>query len=75
MQKLGSGEFGTVYKAQWHFQGGKQDVAVKTMTDKGHPGAKVAFFQEAAIMGQFFHPNVVKMYGVVTKGKAVRTGG
>lgn len=71
IQKLGSGEFGIVYKAQWHFQGGKQDVAVKTMAESGHPGAKVAFLQEAAIMGQFFHPNVVKMYGVVTKGKTV----
>ena len=27
---------------------------------------KVRFLQEAAIMGQFSQPNVVKLYGVVT---------
>ena len=71
IEKLGSGEFGTVYRAQWSFVGGKMEVAVKTMTESGRPGAKVAFLQEAAIMGQFFHPNVVKLHGVVTKGIAV----
>ena len=32
---------------------------------------KVRFLQEAAIMGQFSHPNVVKLYGVVTVGEPV----
>ena len=27
---------------------------------------KVRFLQEAAIMGQFRHPNIVRLYGVVT---------
>ena len=29
------------------------------------------FLQEAAIMGQFRHPNIVRMYGVVTVGEPV----
>ena len=29
------------------------------------------FLQEAAIMAQFKHPNVVSLYGVVTQGKPV----
>ena len=29
------------------------------------------FLQEAAIMGQFCHPNVVRLYGVVTVGDPV----
>ena len=49
------------------------DVAVKEL----HPGAleeeKVKFFQEAAINGQFRHPNVVMLMGVVTVGKPVST--
>ena len=42
------------------------DVAVKTLpTGKATQTDKVRFLQEAAIMAQFKHPNVVKMYGVV----------
>ena len=33
---------------------------------------KVRFLQEAAINGQFHHPNVVKLMGVVTIGEPVR---
>ena len=32
---------------------------------------KVRFLQEAAINGQFWHPNVVKLMGVVTIGEPV----
>ena len=32
---------------------------------------KVKFLQEAAIMAQFRHPNVVSLYGVVSKTKPV----
>ena len=50
---------------------GVMDVAVKLV----HPGAseeeKVKFLQEAAINGQFRHPNVVKLMGVVTLGEPV----
>ena len=71
IEKLGSGEFGTVHKAKWSFQGGMKEVAVKVMADNGRPGAKVTFLQEAAIMGQFSHPNVVQLYGMVTNGRTV----
>jgi len=47
------------------------EVAVKTL----HPDAsqldKVKLLQEAAIMGQFRHPNVVRLLGVVSEGDAV----
>ena len=69
--QLGSGAFGTVYKAQWSFPGGKLAVAVKVMKPSIAEGAKVRFLQEAAVMGQFFHPNVVKLHGVVTVGEPV----
>ena len=46
-------------------------MAVKVMKPSIAQGAKVKFIQEAAVMGQFFHPNVVKLHGVVTVGEPV----
>ncbi len=51
--------------------GEKIEVAVKTLKEGAGEGDKVKFLQEAAIMGQFSHPNVVKLYGVVTEGEPV----
>ncbi len=47
------------------------DVAVKTLQPGTSEEDKVKFLQEAAIMGQFLHPNVVKLHGVVTVGEPV----
>ena len=67
---LGSGAFGSVNKGLWQSPGGAIEVAVKTIqSDKEEE--KVKFLQEAAIMGQFRHPNVVKLMGVVTVGEPV----
>ena len=41
-------------------------MAVKTLKPGALENDRVRFLQEAAIMGQFNHPNVVKLYGVVT---------
>ena len=46
-------------------------MAVKTLQEGASEEDKVKFLQEAAIMGQFSHPNVVKLYGVVTEGEPV----
>ena len=32
---------------------------------------RVKFLQEAAIMGQFRHHNIVQLYGVITEGESV----
>ena len=32
---------------------------------------KIKLLQEAAVLGQFNHPNIVTLYGVVTLGKPV----
>ena len=44
---------------------------MKTLKEGAGKGDKIKFLQEAAIMGQFFHPNIVKLYGVVTEGEFV----
>ena len=68
---LGSGQFGTVYKGVWVSPNGEVEVAVKTLNEGSGEEDRVKFLQEAAIMGQFKHPNVVEMYGVVTQGEPV----
>ena len=47
------------------------EVAVKTLKPAAKEEDKVKFLQEAAIMGQFNHPNVVKLFGVITMGEPV----
>ncbi len=42
------------------------EVAVKMLRPTASETEKVKFLQEAAIMGQFHHPNVVTLHGVVT---------
>ena len=69
---LGSGQFGTVYKGVWKSQTrGEVQVAVKTLNEGSTKNDKIKFLQEAAIMAQFKHPNVVEMYGVITEGEPV----
>ena len=62
---LGSGQFGTVYQGEWLTPSGKVPVAVKTLHTNIHESERVRFLQEAAIMCQFNHLHVVKMYGIV----------
>ena len=50
---------------------GEVEVAVKTLKEGSGEEDRVKFLQEAAIMGQFKHPNVVTVYGVVTDGEPV----
>ena len=68
---LGSGEFGTVNKGSWESPLGAMGVAVKQLQPGASDEEKVKFLQEAAINGQFRHPNVVKLMGVVTTGETV----
>ena len=68
--RLGAGQFGTVHQGVWRLPKGGKDVAVKILQENT-PESQVRFLQEAAIMGQFNHTNVVKLYGVVTVGDPV----
>ena len=70
--ELGSGQFRCVHKGVWHspewtckcsHQNAKNRVYLKKQM--------VKFLQEAAIMGQFQHPNIVELHGVVAVGEPV----
>ena len=69
---IGHGQFGTVNLSVW-----KQDyvepmeVAVKVCRAGANESVKTKFLKEAAIMGQFRHVNVVKLYGVITMSEQV----
>ena len=66
MQKLGSGEFGTVNLGLWtDVCADPVQVAVKTLNSQCSESDRVKFLREAAIMGQFKNNNVVKLHGVV----------
>ena len=68
---LGSGQFGAVYQGVWRCGQEKVPVAVKTLKEGSTEEDRMKFLQEAAIMGQFKHSNVVRMYGVVKEGEPV----
>ena len=68
---LGVGQFGSVSRATWANEEGAKKVAVKTLKPTMLTSKKVKFLQEAAIMGQFFHSNVIRLFGVVTVGEPV----
>ena len=71
---LGSGAFGTVHKGVWfHDQSSDtnldqlvvEEVAVKS-TENGASGEeRVKLMQEAVIMGQFNHPNIIRIMGII----------
>ena len=58
-------------KGIWQSPAGAVEVAVKTLQSSASQKDRVKFLQEAAINGQFRHPNVVKLLGVVTVGEPV----
>ena len=69
---LGSGQFGNVCKGQWKKPNGDTiDVAVKMLQDGASEQEKIKFLQEAAIMSQFTHDNVIKLHGVVSDDEHV----
>ena len=68
LEELGMGEFGVVTHGKWKQSTGQEvQVAVKTLNDNASAQDRVRFLQEAAIMCKFNHPNVIKLYGVVTE--------
>ena len=64
---LGSGEFGKVRCGELvAANGGRRVVACKTLRKSASKAEQKDFLAEAAVMGQFRHPNVVSLVGVVS---------
>ncbi|XP_049824323.1 ephrin type-A receptor 4 isoform X2 [Aethina tumida] len=68
---IGGGEFGDVCKGKLKLNGIDIDVAIKTLKVGSLDKSRNDFLTEASIMGQFEHPNVIFLQGVVTKSNPV----
>ncbi len=80
---IGSGQFGTVYRAVWEFSISEDNmenngvqvisaqVAVKVMDNQRTAEDRIKFLQEVVLLGQFNDPNIVAVFGVVTRADKV----
>ena len=71
LEHLGSGEFGVVTQGLLNTVYGDVEVAVKSLNTDANAKEKLQFLQEAAIMCQFNHQNVIKLHGIVTDTPAM----
>ena len=62
---LGSGHFASVKKGEWSSGEGTREVALKSLHRDAGEMNRVKCLQEAAIMAQFHHPNIVYLHGLV----------
>uniref|UniRef100_A0A2R9B459 Ephrin type-B receptor 3 n=2 Tax=Pan paniscus TaxID=9597 RepID=A0A2R9B459_PANPA len=69
---IGAGEFGEVCRGRLK-QPGRREVfvAIKTLKVGYTERQRRDFLSEASIMGQFDHPNIIRLEGVVTKSRPV----
>ncbi|XP_060689512.1 ephrin type-A receptor 6 isoform X2 [Hemiscyllium ocellatum] len=69
---IGAGEFGEVCSGRLKTPGKREiPVAIKTLKGGYMDRQRKDFLREASIMGQFDHPNIVRLEGVVTKSRPV----
>uniref|UniRef100_A0A672ZWU3 receptor protein-tyrosine kinase n=1 Tax=Sphaeramia orbicularis TaxID=375764 RepID=A0A672ZWU3_9TELE len=67
---IGVGEFGEVFRGVMKTPTrGEVPVAIKTLKPGYSEKQRQDFLGEASIMGQFSHPNIIRLEGVVTKFK------
>ena len=71
LELLGSGQFGNIRRGTLKSPKGVNEVAVKTLVTRDKSVSCVKLLQEAAIMGQFHHPNVIKLLGVFSQKDSV----
>ncbi|XP_060226583.1 ephrin type-A receptor 6 isoform X3 [Meriones unguiculatus] len=65
---IGAGEFGEVCSGRLKTPGKREiPVAIKTLKGGHMDRQRRDFLREASIMGQFDHPNIIRLEGVVTK--------
>ncbi|MGH0141918.1 UNVERIFIED_CONTAM: hypothetical protein FKN15_075120 [Acipenser sinensis] len=69
---IGAGEFGEVCSGRLKLPSKREiNVAIKSLKAGYSDKQRRDFLSEASIMGQFDHPNIIRLEGVVTKCKPV----
>nr|XP_051713628.1 inactive tyrosine-protein kinase transmembrane receptor ROR1 isoform X3 [Oryctolagus cuniculus] len=73
MEELGECAFGKIYKGHLYLPGmdHAQLVAIKTLKDFNNPQQWAEFQQEASLMAELHHPNIVCLLGAVTQDQPV----
>ncbi|XP_031752075.1 ephrin type-A receptor 7 [Xenopus tropicalis] len=71
---LGTGDYGEVCKGCLKLPSKRElPVAIQTLRAGCSEKQKRAFLAEASIMGQFDHPNIIRLEGVITRGNTMMT--
>ena len=62
-----------MYQGQWKDEGDGEnkcvEVAVKMLKTESSDGERRALLQEASLMAQFKHPNILQMLGISRTGR------
>nr|XP_058929443.1 ephrin type-B receptor 6 isoform X3 [Kogia breviceps] len=67
---IGAGSFGEVRRGRLQPRGRReQAVAIQALWSGGAESLQTAFLGQAAVLGQFQHPNILRLEGVVTKSQ------
>ena len=69
--RIGSELYCEVYKGKMQSEGGPISVSVKVVSSQEKGQGRLQALQEASILAQFDHPNIVKLFGVINKGNPV----
>ena len=65
------GDFVVVRKGVWKGKSKDLNVVVKSLVSSAAQDGKLKLLQEAVIMGQFHHPNILQFYGIVNEDDTV----
>ncbi|KAL1777705.1 ephrin type-B receptor 6 [Sigmodon hispidus] len=69
---IGAGSFGEVRRGRLQPRGRReQAVAIQALWAGGAESLKMTFLGRAALLGQFQHPNILRLEGVVTKNRPI----
>nr|XP_045016950.1 ephrin type-B receptor 6 isoform X2 [Jaculus jaculus] len=67
---IGAGSFGEVRRGRLQPRGRReQAVAIQALWAGGAESLQMTFLSRAALLGQFQHPNILRLEGVVTKSR------
>ncbi|KAJ1062988.1 hypothetical protein K5549_005017 [Capra hircus] len=67
---IGAGSFGEVRRGRLQPRGRReQPVAIQALWTGGAESLQMAFLGQAAMLGQFQHPNILRLEGVVTRSR------
>ncbi|XP_060052720.1 ephrin type-B receptor 6 isoform X2 [Erinaceus europaeus] len=67
---IGTGSFGEVRRGRLQPRGRReQAVAIQALWAGGAENLQMTFLGQAAVLGQFQHPNILRLEGVVTKSR------